>query len=203
MLAVLAATVLTLVGIPASATIAGFNQIATPEIQPQGVLSINCQTGNKALENATQLQLELGVTESVGVAVFQTFSPCKTLFNAELALVNRKRFIVSTGLLGTDSGTQYQPFVEGCYSPGKACIIGGIQWQEGACLAVFGFSYQATQRLLLTSDYISGSENYATVGFTYVAITRSLSFNTALHVSNSDPHGAFALTTVTWDIDVW
>lgn len=189
-------------GAPALATTKGLNQIVTPDIQPLGVLSVSFQDENRAIGNPQQIQLELGLTNSFEVAIFQGLSPVKTILNAEYAIIPNKPFLVSTGLLGTQNADRYQPFLEGGYYTGKAEIIAGIQMQDSSLFGVFGLSYQATPRLLLASDYISGSASFATVGVTY-AITPALSFNPALYISNSSPHRAFGYGVLSWNIKVW
>jgi len=184
------------------ATTKGLNQIVTPDIQPMGVLCTSFQDENAALGNPQQLQLELGLTDSFEVAIFQGFSPEQTVFNAELGLVQKKYFLLSTGLLGAQNKAKYQPFLEGGYYTGKAEIIAGIQRQNGAYLGVFGVSYQALPRLLIAADYISGSSDFATVGVTY-AILPNLSFNPALYISNASPHHAFGYGVLSWNVKVW
>jgi hypothetical protein len=189
-------------GTASYATTKGLNQIVTPDIQPKGVLSISGQDENAALGNPQQLQLELGLTDSSEVAVFQGLSPEQTVFNAELGLVQKKNFLLSTGLVGAQTEAKYQPFLEGGYYTGKAEIIAGIQRQNGAYLGVFGASYQALPRLLIAADYISGSSNFATAGVTY-AISPTLSFNPALYISNQGPHRAFGYGVLSWNVKIW
>jgi hypothetical protein len=160
------------------------------------------QDENRALGNPQQVQLELGLTKSFEVAIFQGLSPGQTVFNAELGLVQKKYFLLSTGLLGAQNQAKYQPFLEGGYYSGKAEMIAGVQKQNNTYFGVFGASYQATPRLLVTSDYISGPTNFATVGVTY-AISPTLTLNPAVYITNQSPRRAFGYAVLTWNIKVW
>lgn len=191
-----------LVCTPVLATTKGLNQIVTPDIQPQGVLSVSIQGENAALGNSRQLQLELGLTKSFEVAVFRGFSPGETVLGAELGLVQSKSFLLSTGLLGLENNAKSQPFLEGGYYRGKACVIAGVQRQDGSILGVFGACYQATLRVLATADYISGSANFATAGVT-ITLSPTLTFNPAVYVSNSSPHRAYGYGVLTWNVKAW
>lgn len=188
--------------VPVWSTALGLNQISTPDIQPLGVLSVSFQNENPALGNPQQIQLELGITKAFEVAVFQGLSPVKTVLNAEVTLVDKRPFLLSAGLLGTQNATRYQPFLEAGYYPGKAEYIAGIQRQDGLNVGVFGVAYQVLPKVRLAADYISGSSNFATVGFTY-QITPNFSFNPALYVSNAEPHRLFCYGVVTWEVKVW
>ncbi len=89
--------------VPALATTKGLNQIVTPDIQPAGVLSISAQVENSALGNSEQLQLELGITRTFEVAVFQGFTPNESSMGAELALIHHGPYLLSTGLLNVEN----------------------------------------------------------------------------------------------------
>lgn len=187
---------------PAWATALGLNQISTPDIQPLGVLAISGQFEHEALGNPQQLQLEIGLTRSFEVALFQGFSPFKPVFNAEYALVDTKPWLVSAGLLGTENATRYQPFLESGYYVGKGAVIAGIQRQEGNYVGVYGAYYQVTPWARIQTDYVSGHSSFATVGCTFT-ISPTVTFNPALYVSNSSPHKAFGYGVVSWQVKVW
>jgi hypothetical protein len=59
----------------AEATTKGLSQIVTPDLQPEGDLSLSFQIQDKRIANPYQLQAELGLTEWAEVAVFRGFQP--------------------------------------------------------------------------------------------------------------------------------
>jgi hypothetical protein len=187
---------------PAFATIIGLNQIATPDIQPTGVLSVLAQGQNGALGNTEQLQLELGVTPRFEVALFRGFEPGETNLNAELAFVQGQHFLLSAGLLGVQNRLQPQPFLEAGWNVGKWYPVAGIQVQDSKLLGVLGVAYQVTPRLSLRTDYVSGPDSFATVGLN-AYITPALSFNPAVFITNSSPHRLFGYGVLSWNIKVW
>lgn len=189
-------------GVPAFATILGLNQIATPDIQPEGVLSVSVQAQNPALGNPRQLQLELGLTKRFGVGAFRGFSPGETAFGAEYGIVQTPSFLLSTGLLGVENKLKMQPFLEGGYYRGKGFLIAGIQEQESTMLGVFGFGYHITPKVQFWADYVGGSGNFATAGLS-VELSPNLSFNPAIFISNTSPHRAYGYGAVTWSMKVW
>jgi hypothetical protein len=188
--------------VPSFATTKGLNQIVTPDIQPVGVLSTSLQLQNPVISNGQEVQLELGLTKNFEVAVFRGFTPGETIFNAELGLVQSKHFLLSTGVLGVEQGKQAQPFIEAGYYQGKGFGMVGIQHQDSNEQGIFGLGYQYTPKVLLTADYITGSQNFATVGVTFT-ITPNLSFNPALYVSNSTPRHGYGYGVLTWNSKLW
>lgn len=193
---------LTAICLPAGATTKGLNQIVTPDIQPTGVLSISYQLQNSALGNSQQTQYELGLTKRVEVAVFSGYDPGETIYNAEVGLVQQKSFLLSTGLLGVKTRLKSQPFLEGGYYKGKAEYIAGVQQQDANLEGVFGYGYQATPKVQLMFDYITGVQNFATAGATFT-LSRTLSFNSAIYVSNQSPHNLYPYGVLTWNITLW
>ena len=69
------------------ATTKGLSQIVTPELQPAGQVSLSFQAQSKAIGNPYELQMELGVTRWLEVAVFQGISPNEQIFGTILDLL--------------------------------------------------------------------------------------------------------------------
>jgi len=184
------------------ATTKGLNQIVTPDIQPLGIFSTSFQVQNAAIGNGEQLQLELGITRSFEVAMFQGFQPGQSVFNWELGFVQSKSLLVSTGMLGIGNGLKPQPFLEAGYYVGRVFGIAGVERQDSVDQAVLGFGYQYTPKALITFDYISGNDNFATAGVTFT-LTPNLSFNPALYVTNSSPHRVYPYGVLSWSSKVW
>ena len=69
-------TIALLFSAPSSfATTKGLSQIVTPDLQPEGDLSLSLQIQDKRIANPYQLQAELGLTEWGEVAVFRGIQP--------------------------------------------------------------------------------------------------------------------------------
>jgi hypothetical protein len=210
----LAAAVLALV--PASsafATTKGLNQIVTPDVQPTGQLSISYQYQDPQIGNQNEIQAELGVSKEFEVALFQGFSPPQEIFNAELGIVDKRPWLLSTGFTGwTSSGVGPQPFLEGGYYKGKEELILGavdseVSNDSGSGLhrelqSILGVAYQIGPRLQGQIDYQAGAGNSSTVGVTY-AVTPTLSFNPAIYVSNAAPHNVLGYAVLSWSIQAW
>ena len=200
----------------AYATTKGLNQIVTPDIQPLGVLSISAQQEDPTIGNRYQIQLEQGLTPSFELAYFQGFSPDQEVLNAELGLVQKPPYLLSTGFLGwTSNGIAPQPFLEAGYYQGSwETMIGVVRADSQAPAAAGGMSlawatetitgaaYRVSPKLLLQVDYQSGSQNFATAGFTY-SITPQLTLNPAIYISNSTPRKGYGYAVLTWNVQVF
>jgi len=186
----------------ACARITGLNQIPTPDIQPRGLLSINVQGENNALGDSWQLQFEVGLTPSFGVALFEGFSPNESMLNAELGLIKKGSFLLSTGMLGIENRLRPQVFLEGGYYTGKSYLIGGIQKQHPSFLGVFGIAYQAASNILFAADYVGGSDNFATAGVN-IALSPTVTFNPVVYISNTTPHRFYGCGVLKWNVKVW
>ena len=189
-------------GSPAWGTLTGLNQVPTPDIQPAGLLSVTAQDENDGIDSPRQVQLELGLSDSCAIGVFQGVSPAKTVLNAQVALVSRRRFLVSAGVLGTERSSRYLPFIEAGYYIGDTQYTAGVLRQDAGHFGFVGVSHRFNDRLLVIADYISGSESFSTVGVLYY-LTPTLSFNPALYVSNASPRRLYVYASLTWDVRLW
>lgn len=190
----------------ARGTTKGLNQVVTPDIQPKGVLTIGFQEQDTHIGNCTELQWELGLTKRFEVAVFQGFSPPSIVLNSEFGVVQKPPFLLSVGFLGWQNqavgGSGPEPFLEAGYYKGKN------EWMAGALHAgkqyqlILGWGYQARPDLLIQFDYLGGSGNFATAGFTY-SITPNLQINPAVYLSNGTLHNCYGYTVLTWSVQLW
>lgn len=187
---------------PAWATITGLNQIPTPDVQPVGLLSVGLQDENRAIQSPRQVQLELGLTDSFAIAVYQGASPVKTVLNAQVSLCRCERFLVSAGVLGTDRSTTYLPFVEAGYDVGDAQFIAGVLRQDAGHVGFLGVSYEVNSRFSVIADYIGESSSFSSVGVV-CQITPTLSFNPAIYISNTTLGRCHGYASLTWDVRVW
>ena len=201
---------------PAFATTKGLNQIVTPDIQPQGTLSISFQQQDPSIGNRNEFQGELGITKDFEVAVFEGTSPAGQIGNAELGLYDKGSYLLSTGFLNwTTLGTAPQPFLEGGFYQGNGeLILGGINvidQDSGAGGSVrnvhstqvlIGAAYHVTPRLEFMADHQGGAGNATTLGVTY-SITPNLTINPALYVGNSSPTKGYGFVVLTWTIQAF
>jgi hypothetical protein len=187
---------------PALANINGFNQIATPDVEPDGLLSIGLQQVNPYMYNSVQLQAELGIADRLGVAVFRGFEPGSVEVDAELAIINRDPYLLSVGMLGMENRYKPQPFIEGGYYIGNWYLVAGLQRQEKNTLGVAGVGHNVTPNLQLVSDYIAGDYNFSTLGFTYY-LTPTFSVASAAFVTNTTPRRTYGLFWLSLDVKVW
>jgi hypothetical protein len=199
----------------AMATTKGLNQIVTPDIQPEGQLSVSFQQTDPNLTNRYETQFEYGFTKRFEMALFQGFSPDEQILNAEYGFVQSKNFLLSTGFANWSSkGVAPQPYLEAGYIQGNSYAMLGVinavetntdasgsTSSEHQAQSILGYAYRVHPRLLLQVDYQSGSTNFSTAGFTY-NITPNVTFNPALYVSNDTPHKGYGYAVITWSITV-
>jgi hypothetical protein len=205
-----------LIGSPASATTKGLNQIVTPDIQPEGQLSVSLQQQDPNIGNPNEEQLELGITKNFEVAVFQGTSPGEQIANAELGLVAKGPYLLSTGFLNWSTrGVAPQPYLEAGYYPKATELMagivdttaqsqttgGGFRTQRQAD-AILGAAYRIDPKVLLQLDFEGGSGNFVTAGFTY-SITPSLNLNPAIYLSNSTPYKGYGYVVLTWNVQLF
>ena len=91
---------MSLANIPsAMATTKGLSQIVTPELQPEGNLSLSLQIQDKRIANPYELQAEMGLTKWAEVAVFRGFQPDDWIFATEIGLLTKEPYLLSVGFL--------------------------------------------------------------------------------------------------------
>ena len=182
------------------ATTKGLNQIVTPDVQPYGQFSLSFQAQNQALGNPLQIQYELGITHQLEVAAFQGLQPSTAYFATEYGIIQQKNLQVACGVVNfAAQGAPVQPFVEAGVLKGNGRFIAGIQRIGRANDLILGGNYQLNSRVILMSDYLGGSQNFFTVGATYVA-TPTVSVNPALYVSNAPGHKVFPYIVLSWNL---
>jgi len=185
----------------ARATTKGLNQIVTPDIQPQGDLSVSFQLQHKDLGNPQQIQLEYGITKKLEVAVFQGFSPRQTVGGFEYGFLQRGPYLLSGGLANYTTHVSAQPFLEGGYYLPKSKFSLGVTYVGKQTEGIFGYAFQATPKLQLSADYQTGHGNSQTVGFTY-SFTDRLSFNPALYLTNDRPRHSLGYAVLTYTFPI-
>ena len=146
---------------PAAATTKGLSQIVTPDLQPEGELSLSFQAQSRRIANPYELQAELGLTKWLEAAVFQGLSPNEHILGTQLALVQRGPYLLTTGFINWSTrGSAPQPLLEGgYYTEHDKFMAGGFGVSDrNEALLGWAHDFNATWRFQL--DYQSGSENY-------------------------------------------
>src|SRR6266550_418061 len=82
-----------------SATTKGLSQIVTPDLQPEGELSLSLQIQDKRIANPYELQAEMGLTKWAEFAVFRGFKPDDWIFGTEFGLLTKEPYLLSVGFV--------------------------------------------------------------------------------------------------------
>jgi hypothetical protein len=186
------------------ATTKGLSQIVTPDLEPQGDVSISAQVQSERIGNPYQAQLEIGLLKWAEVAVFKGFKPNELIFGTEIGLIQREPWLVSIGAINWSphSHVDPQPFVEvGYYTEHHKFIAGAIH-AGTRDEAILGWAYDFNQTWRAQLDFQSGSGNSVTAGFT-CNLTRDLQFNPAIYVTNDSPHRVLGYIVFTYTFHLW
>src|SRR5256885_8091323 len=109
---------ISLANIPSAiATTKGLSQIVTPDLQPEGNLSLSLQIQDKRIANPYELQAEMGLTKWAEVAVFRGFKPDDWIFATEIGLLTKEPYLLSVGFVNWSPhlNVDPQPFIEAGY----------------------------------------------------------------------------------------
>ena len=186
------------------ATTKGLSQIVTPDLQPEGDLSVSLQIQDKRISNPYELQAELGLTKWGEVAVFRGFQPDEWILGTEIGLLTKEPYLLSVGFINWSPhlGVDPQPYIEaGYYTEHHKVIVGAIH-AGYKNEAILGYAYDFNETWRVQVDFQSGSENSSTIGFT-CNVTPNFQFNPALYVSNGPKHDLFGYIVFTYTFHVW
>ena len=161
----------------------GLNQIVTPSITPFGVFTYSFQFQNVSLGNGLQSQLEFGIGRDSEIAYWQGYQPNSNIIALEHSFYNKNNIQISAGSFYVFDNRTYQPFVCASYTKGNSFYELGTQIINKP-QSLIGYQYNINDKFSFVLDYMSGKENYKTIGFNY-NITSSLQLNPALYISNS------------------
>src|ERR1700722_6945252 len=109
------------------ATTKGLSQIVTPDLQPEGDLSLSFQAQDERIGNPYEIQSELGLTKWAEFAFFKGFKPNELIFGTELGLLQPEPYLLSVGFVNWSphSHVDPQPFIEaGYYIEHNKLIVG-------------------------------------------------------------------------------
>lgn len=189
---------------PSFATTKGLSQIVTPDLQPEGDLSLSLQIQDKRIANPYELQAELGLTKWGEVAVFRGFQPDDWIFGTEIGLLRKEPFLLSIGFVNWSPHLDVdpQPYIEAGYCTEHNKFFAGAIHAGYKNEAILGYAYDFNERWRVQVDWQSGSENSSTIGFT-CNVTHDFQFNPALYVSNAPNHDLFGYVVFTYTFHVW
>jgi hypothetical protein len=199
------ALIASLAGAPASfATTKGLSQIVTPDLQPEGDLSLSFQLQDQRIGNPYELQAELGLTKWAEVAVFKGFQPNELIFGTELGLIQKEPYLLSIGFVNWSphSHVDPQPYVEAGYYTERNKLIAGAIHVGYRNEAILGYAYDFNETWRAQVDFQSGSGNSSTIGFT-CNVTRDFQFNPAIYVTNDSPHRVLGYVVFTYTFHLW
>ena len=194
-----------LVSAPKSfATTKGLSQIVTPDLQPEGDLSLSFQIQDKRIANPYQLQAELGVTDWAEVAVFRGFQPDEWIFGTEIGLLRKEPYLLSIGFINWSPHLDEdpQPFIQAGYWGEHNKVCAGLVHAGYKNEAMLGYAYDFNERWRVQVDWQSGSENSSTIGFT-CNVTPNFQFNPALYFSNDDLSRVMGYVVFTYTFHLW
>ncbi len=186
------------------ATTKGLSQIVTPDLQPEGDLSLSFQAQSERIANPYELQAEMGLTKWAEVAVFKGFQPNELIFGTELGLIQHEPYLLSIGFVNWSphSHVDPQPFIEaGYYTEHNKMIIGAthVDYRNEA---IVGYAYDFNETWRAQVDFQSGSGNSSTIGFT-CNVTRDFQVNPAIYVTNDSPHHVLGYVVFTYTFHLW
>jgi hypothetical protein len=203
--AIIAIMIAVFAGAPSSfATTKGLSQIVTPDLQPEGDLSLSLQIQDKRIANPYQLQAELGLTKWAEVAIFKGFEPNELIFGTEIGLIQREPYLLSIGFVNWSphSHVDPQPYIEAGYYTEHHKFIVGATHVDYRNEAILGYAYDFNQTWRVQVDFQSGSGNSSTIGFTW-NITPDFQVNPALYVANDEPHDIMGYVVFTYTFHLW
>lgn len=186
----------------AHATIQGLNQIPTPDVQPEGLLSLTLQQADPQIGDRRQFQVEYGLTKRFGLFYSHGFSPTQDKLGGEYALVQKKPYLLSVGFLNLQNNHgSAQLFVEGGYYKGRNQFSAGLVRAGNNNQVILGYLHTFNDKVQFTADYQQGRNNFSTMGLV-VNLTKNLSFNPALYFTNSSPRHTYGYAALTYNFNL-
>jgi len=186
------------------ATTKGLSQIVTPDLQPEGDLSLSFQAQSERIANPYELQAEMGLTKWAEVAIFKGFQPNELIFGTELGLIQKEPYLLSIGFVNWSphSHVDPQPFIEAGYYMEHHKFIVGTTHVDFRNEAIVGYAYDFNETWRAQVDFQSGSGNSSTIGFT-CNLTKDFQVNPAIYVTNDSPHHVLGYVVFTYTFHLW
>jgi hypothetical protein len=189
---------------PTYATTKGLSQIVTPDLQPEGDLSLSAQIQSSHIANPYELQAELGLTDFGEIAIFKGFKPNELIFGTEIGLLRKEPCLLSIGFINWSphSHVDPEPFIEGGYYTEHDKEIAGLIHAGYKTEVILGYAHDFTKSWRVQFDFQSGSENSSTVGFTW-NITPDFQVNPAIYFPNYHPERILGYIVFTYTFHLW
>ena len=194
-----------LVGAPSAiATTQGLNQIATPDVQPEGTLALSFNLQEQKIGNPYQLQAEMGLAKWLEIDIFQGFKPNDTIIETEVGLLSKQPYLFSIGFLNWSPHNRVapQPFAIGGYYIGSHQFVAGATRSDFRNEALLGYAYDFNKTWRLQVDWQSGSGNSSTVGIVW-NVTPEFQASSAVFVTNDSPHEVLGYVVFTYTFHLW
>jgi hypothetical protein len=187
-----------------SATTKGLSQIVTPDLQNAGDLSLSFQAQSLHIGNPYELQAELGLCDWAEAAVFKGFKPNELIFGAEIGLLRKEPFLLSSGFVNWSphSHVDPQPFLEAGYYTEHHKLIAGAIHNSYRNQAILGYAFDINETWRAQVDFQSGTGNSSTIGFTW-NITRDFQINPAIYFPNYHPERILGYVVFTYTFHLW
>jgi hypothetical protein len=187
-----------------NATTKGLSQIVTPELQPEGDLSLSLQLQDKRIANPYELQVEVGLTSFAEVAVFKGFDPNEIILATEIGLLRKEPYLLSVGFVNWSphSDVDPQPYIEAGYYTEHHKFIAGAIHAGYKNEVILGYAYDFNKQWRAQIDFQSGAENSCTVGVTW-NITPDFQVNPAIYFANYHPERIMGYVVFTYTFHLW
>jgi hypothetical protein len=186
------------------ATTKGLSQIVTPDLEPEGDLSLSLQIQDKRIANPYELQAELGLTKWAEVSVFRGFQPGDWIFATEIGLLKKEPYLLSVGFVNWSPHLKVdpQPYIEAGYDTEHHKVFVGAIHAGYKNEAILGYAYDFNKQWRVQVDFQSGRENSSTIGFTW-NITPDFQVNPALYFANYHPDRLMGYLVFTYTFHLW
>jgi hypothetical protein len=182
----------------------GWVQVVTPDLQPEGELSLSFQWEGEKLGNPYQLEAEMGLTKWAEVAVFRGFDPDEWIFGTEVGLRTEEPWLLSIGFVNWSphNNVDPEPFIVAGYYHDHHRIIAGAAHAGYRHEAILAYAYNFNDYWQVEVDWQSGSGNSSSLGVTW-NITPKLLITPAIFVTNDSPHEVLGFLTLSYTFDFW
>ena len=185
-------------------TTQGLNQIATPDVQPQGTLALSFYLEDRKIGNPYQVQAGMGLTKWLEIDIFQGFKPNDSVIETEIGLLSKEPYLFSIGFLNWSphSNVDPQPFAVAGYYYGRHQFVAGATHADFRNEALLGYAYDFNETWRLQVDWQSGSGNSSTIGIVW-NVTRDFQASSAIFVTNDSPHEVLGYVSFTYTFHLW
>jgi hypothetical protein len=182
----------------------GWVQVVTPDLQPEGELSLSFQLQGEKLGNPYQLEAEMGLTTWAEVALFRGFDPDEWIFGTEVGLRTKEPWLLSIGFVNWSphNNVDPEPFIVAGYYRNQHKVIAGAAHAGYRHEAILAYAYNFNDYWQVEVDWQSGSGNSASLGVTW-NITPKLQITPAIFMTNDSPHEVLGFLTLSYTFDFW